>query len=83
MNMYSNSREEMTRHWETSLTVGLTEEEARVFDMRARTDSVIATAEYGAPLTAAVARGNVYGCQFHPEKSGNVGLSIIKAFSEL
>ncbi len=44
---------------------------------------VIATAEYGAPLTAAVARGNVCGCQFHPEKSGNVGLSILKAFCEM
>ena len=46
-------------------------------------DSVIATAEYGAPLTAAVARGNVYGCQFHPEKSGDVGLNILRAFCEL
>lgn len=45
-------------------------------------DYVTATAEYGAELTAAVARGNVYGCQFHPEKSGNVGLSILKAFAE-
>ena len=45
-------------------------------------ESVIATAEYGAPLTAAVARGNVCGCQFHPEKSGDVGLSILKAFCE-
>jgi glutamine amidotransferase len=45
--------------------------------------SVIATAEYGAPLTAAVARGNVCGCQFHPEKSGKVGLSILKAFCEM
>ena len=44
---------------------------------------VIATAEYGAELTAAVARGNVYGCQFHPEKSGNVGLKILKAFAEM
>ena len=42
--------------------------------------SVIATAEYGAPLTTAVARGNVCGCQFHPEKSGDVGLGILKAF---
>ena len=42
--------------------------------------SVIATAEYGAPLTAAVARGNVCGCQFHPEKSGDVGLGILRAF---
>lgn len=46
-------------------------------------DSVIATAEYSAPLTAAVAKGNVFGCQFHPEKSGEVGLSILKAFCEL
>lgn len=46
-------------------------------------DSVIATAEYGAPLTAAVANGNVMGCQFHPEKSGNVGLNILRAFCEL
>ena len=46
-------------------------------------DSVIATTEYGAELTAAVQKGNVYGCQFHPEKSGNVGLSILKAFCEL
>ena len=46
-------------------------------------DSVIATAEYGAPLTAAVGRGNVYGCQFHPEKSGKVGLNILRAFLEV
>ena len=46
-------------------------------------DSVIATAEYGAELTAAVAKGNVMGCQFHPEKSGNVGLVILKAFVEM
>ena len=46
-------------------------------------ESVIATAEYGEELTAAVARGNVMGCQFHPEKSGKVGLSILKAFCEL
>lgn len=44
---------------------------------------VIATAEYGAELTAAVANKNVFGCQFHPEKSGNIGLSILKAFIEL
>lgn len=46
-------------------------------------DSVIATAEYGEELTAAVARGNVYGTQFHPEKSGAVGLNILRAFCEL
>ena len=44
--------------------------------------SVIATTEYGAELTAAVQAGNVYGCQFHPEKSGEVGLKILKAFCE-
>ena len=43
---------------------------------------VIATAEYGTPLTAAVQRDNVCGCQFHPEKSGRVGLNILKAFCE-
>lgn len=45
-------------------------------------EATIATAEYGANLTAAVARGNVVGCQFHPEKSGKVGLNILRAFSE-
>ena len=46
-------------------------------------ESVIATSEYGVPLTAAVAKGNVYGMQFHPEKSGEVGLNILKAFCEI
>lgn len=46
-------------------------------------ESVIASAEYGALLTAAVARENVYGVQFHPEKSGQVGLNILKAFCQL
>ncbi len=46
-------------------------------------ESVIADTEYGAPLTAAVASGNVCGCQFHPEKSGKVGLAILKAFCEM
>lgn len=45
--------------------------------------SVIADTEYGAYLTAAVQNGNVYGCQFHPEKSGTVGLNILKAFAQL
>ena len=44
---------------------------------------VSARTEYGAELTAAVERGNVYGTQFHPEKSGEVGLQILKAFCEL
>ncbi len=46
-------------------------------------ESVIAVCDYGAEITAAVARGNVMGCQFHPEKSGRVGLSILKAFCEV
>ena len=46
-------------------------------------ESVIATAEYGRELTAAVAKDNVMGCQFHPEKSGGVGLAILKAFCEM
>ncbi len=46
------------------------------------TESTIATTEYGAEITAAVQNGNVYGCQFHPEKSGKVGLEILRAFCE-
>ena len=46
-------------------------------------DSLIAAVEYGAPVTAAAAKGNVMGCQFHPEKSGDVGLNILKAFCEM
>ncbi len=46
-------------------------------------DSVIATSEYGIPVTAAVGKGNIFGCQFHPEKSGDVGLNILKAFCEI
>lgn len=44
--------------------------------------STIASTEYGAELTAAVARGNVCGCQFHPEKSGRTGLNILRGFCE-
>ena len=46
-------------------------------------EGLTAWTEYGAPLTAAVQRGNVYGTQFHPEKSGDVGLRILKAFCGL
>lgn len=45
--------------------------------------NTIATTNYGAPLTAAVQNKNVIGCQFHPEKSGEVGLKILSAFCEL
>ena len=46
-------------------------------------DSLSAVTEYGIPVTAAVEKGNVYGCQFHPEKSGNVGLNILRKFAEV
>ena len=46
-------------------------------------DWTLATAEYGVDVTAAVARDNVMGCQFHPEKSGAVGLNILHAFCEM
>lgn len=45
-------------------------------------ESLLATAEYGKELTASVALDNVTGCQFHPEKSGDIGLKILKAFCE-
>lgn len=46
-------------------------------------EHAVAVTEYGGTLTAAAANGNVYGCQFHPEKSGDVGLNILRAFCEL
>lgn len=45
-------------------------------------ESTIATSEYGVTVTGAVRRGNVYGTQFHPEKSGKTGLRILEAFNE-
>lgn len=45
-------------------------------------DSLAAVTEYGTDITAAVEKDNVYGCQFHPEKSGSSGLKILKAFCE-
>ena len=46
-------------------------------------DQLAATCEYGKTVTAAVASGSVIGCQFHPEKSGETGLSILKAFCDM
>ena len=46
-------------------------------------DSLSAWTDYGIPLTAAVEQGNLFGCQFHPEKSGSVGLSILRRFAEI
>jgi len=46
------------------------------------TDDVVATCDYGAPLTAAVERGRLWATQFHPEKSGTAGLAILRRFVE-
>ena len=46
-------------------------------------EDTVAVSEYGAPLTAAVQKGNVFGTQFHPEKSGDIGLSILRSFCAL
>ena len=46
-------------------------------------ESTIATSMYGIKITGAVRNGNVYGTQFHPEKSGDVGLNILRAFMEV
>lgn len=46
-------------------------------------DSLSAWTDYGIPVTAAVEQGSLFGCQFHPEKSGSVGLSILRRFAEI
>lgn len=46
-------------------------------------EDVAAYTDYGGRVTACVMKGNVYGCQFHPEKSGETGLKILRNFAEL
>lgn len=46
-------------------------------------ENLTASTEYGIKITAAAANGNIFGCQFHPEKSGETGLKILRAFCEL
>ncbi len=53
------------------------------YSARCEAKYITATTNYGAELTAAVQSRNVYGVQFHPEKSGNVGLNILRAFCEV
>ncbi|MBR2417904.1 MAG: imidazole glycerol phosphate synthase subunit HisH [Clostridia bacterium] len=49
----------------------------------ALSDATASSSEYGVEFTAAVSDGNIYGCQFHPEKSGDVGLNILRGFCEM
>lgn len=46
-------------------------------------DSIVAASEYGVDVIGAAACGNVFGCQFHPEKSGSAGLRILRSFAEI
>ena len=52
------------------------------FAPRARPDATVATCEYGGTLCAAAERDHVWGTQFHPEKSGTTGLSLLANFVE-
>ncbi len=69
------------------LTRGLGEDEyvyfVHSFCAKTGREYLAAETDYGGPVTAMVARGNVFGCQFHPEKSGTPGLTILKNFGEL
>jgi glutamine amidotransferase len=70
------------------LTKGLTGGEyvyfVHSYSARVRNNAdLCATVDYGTPVCAIVSRGNVFGCQFHPEKSGETGLHILKNFGEL
>ncbi len=51
--------------------------------LRAEEDIVAATTEYGVTIHAAVEKGNIFACQFHPEKSAEVGMQILRNFVQL
>lgn len=52
------------------------------FFVEGENPQVSAVTEYGVSICAVVEKGNIFGCQFHPEKSGEVGLNILRAFQE-
>lgn len=52
------------------------------FFVEGENPQVSAVTEYGASICAVAEKGNIFGCQFHPEKSGEVGLNILRAFQE-
>ncbi|MGI6255698.1 MAG: imidazole glycerol phosphate synthase subunit HisH [Acutalibacter sp.] len=72
---------------EEPLFAGLPEEPyvyfVHSYYLKAEEDIVTATAEYGAQIHAAVRKGNLMACQFHPEKSGRVGLQILRNFAAM
>lgn len=78
----------LTFHGDCPLFVGL-DQEAYVYFVHSyygaatRPEQVLATTDYGLPVTAAVGSGLVFGTQFHPEKSGEVGLRILRNFTAL
>lgn len=76
--------------WTGSVLAGLTPDRDAVYFVHSyhavagEPKDMLAVCDYGGiPVTAAVARGNLQGCQFHPEKSGEAGLGIIRTFLEL
>ena len=67
----------------TNIKYAIYDKDDLKFSFRVATDFKRTSDEYGAQLTASVQSGNVYGCQFHPEKSGKVGLEILRAFCQM